>query len=95
LRARWKSAGNTTAGGATTDPFETLRAQLMQAAKRVVVEPVAPSQPGSRSWRRGRPRPLAVFVAALVICGSAATAVLSLAGRRCSHSAVGHTTFIP
>jgi len=38
-----------------TDPFEILRAQLVRAARRVVVEPVAPSQRGPRSWRRGRP----------------------------------------
>lgn len=64
-----------------TDPFEILRAQLVRAARRVAVEPVAPSQRGPRSWRRGRPRPLAVLVAALVICGSATAAVLSLGGR--------------
>ena len=61
-----------------TDPFEILRAQLVEAAGRVTAEPAAPSRAGSRWWHRGRPRPLAVLVAALVICGSATAAVLSL-----------------
>ena len=61
-----------------TDPFEILRAQLVQAAARVAAEPVTGSRPGSRWWRRRRPQPLAVVVAGLVICGSATAAVLSL-----------------
>lgn len=63
-----------------TDPFEILRAQLVEAARRVAAEPATPSRAGSRWWHRGRPRPLAVLVAALVICGSATAAVLSLGG---------------
>jgi hypothetical protein len=63
-----------------TDPFEILRTQLVEAAERIAAE----SRPRWRArsgWgRRGRPRPLAVLVAALVICGSATAAVLSLGG---------------
>lgn len=63
-----------------TDPYQILRAQLVEAAARVAAEPAAPSRARSRWWHGGRPRPLAVLVAALVICGSATAAVLSLGG---------------
>ena len=57
-----------------TDPFVVLRSELMTAAKRAEV-----TSPHRRwEWMRGRSRPLSVVVAALVICGSATAAVLSL-----------------
>ena len=63
-----------------TDPYDILRAELVAAAGQSAAEPAPGSRGRTRWWRRGRPRPLAVVVAALVICGSATAAVLSLAG---------------
>jgi hypothetical protein len=63
-----------------TDPYEILRARLVEAASRLAAEPAPRSGERARWWRRGRPRPLAAVVAALVICGSATAAVLSLNG---------------
>ena len=58
-----------------TDPFVVLRSELMTAAKRAEV-----TSPHRRwNWLRGHSRPLSVVIAALVICGSATAAVLSLA----------------
>ena len=57
-----------------TDPFAVLRSELMTAARRTEV-----TSPHRRwDWLRGRSRPLSVVIAALVICGSATAAVLSL-----------------
>jgi len=57
-----------------TDPFVVLRSELTAAAKRAEV-----TSPQRRwDWLRGRSRPLTVVIAALVICGSATAAVLSL-----------------
>lgn len=57
-----------------TDPFDTLRGELVSAAGRADL-----ASPRRRwAWVRGRSRPLAVVLAALVVCGSAAAAVLSL-----------------
>jgi hypothetical protein len=63
-----------------TDPYQILRARLVEAAGRVTAEPAPRLRARSRWWHRGRPRPLSVLVAALVICGSATAAVLSLSG---------------
>ncbi len=63
-----------------TDPYAILRAQLVEAAGRVAAEPVTPAHTSPRRWRRGRRRPLAVILVALVVCGSATAAVLSLGG---------------
>jgi hypothetical protein len=56
------------------DPFDTLRAELVSAATRA--ELVSPRR--RWAWLRGRSRPVAVVIAALVVCGSAAAAVVSL-----------------
>ncbi|MGH2885168.1 MAG: hypothetical protein ACRDPA_21090, partial [Solirubrobacteraceae bacterium] len=57
-----------------SDPFDVLRSELVQAAARAEL-----GSPERRwEWLRRRPRPLAVVIAALVICGSATAAVLSL-----------------
>lgn len=57
-----------------TDPFVVLRSELMTAAKRAEL-----TSPHRRwDWLRGHSRPLSVVIAALVICGSATAAVLSL-----------------
>jgi hypothetical protein len=57
-----------------TDPFVVLRSELVGAAARAEV-----TSPRRRwDWLRGRSRPLSVVIAALVICGSATAAVLSL-----------------
>ncbi len=57
-----------------SDPFDVLRSELVRAAARAEL-----SSPGRRwQWLHRRPRPLAVVIAALVICGSATAAVLSL-----------------
>jgi len=57
-----------------TDPFAVLRSGLVSAAKRAEV-----ASPNRRwAWLGGRARPLSVVLAALVICGSATPAVLSL-----------------
>jgi hypothetical protein len=58
------------------DPFDILRAELVHAAERA-------AQPAPRKrwgWLRPPSRPVAMFLAALVITGSAAAAVLSLGG---------------
>jgi hypothetical protein len=64
-----------------TDPFEILRGELVRAA-----EAVAAHQPraarGRPGWLRRRGRPLALVLAALVITGSAAAAVVSLTASR-------------
>ena len=62
-----------------TDPYDILRARLVAAAGRLATESTPRSRQRRPWWRRGRPRPLAVLLAALVICGSATAAVLSLA----------------
>jgi hypothetical protein len=56
------------------DPFDTLRAELVSAATRA--ELVSPRR--RWAWLRGRSRPVAVVIVALVVCGSAAAAVVSL-----------------
>ena len=57
-----------------SDPFDVLRSELVRAAARAEL-----SSPQRRwQWLHRRPRPLAVVLAALVICGSATAAVLSL-----------------
>ena len=61
-----------------TDPFDVLRAQLVNAASVARAETAARPALRLRWWQGGRPRPLAVVVAALMICGSAAAAALSL-----------------
>jgi hypothetical protein len=58
-----------------SDPFDVLRTELVNAAARA--HPESASSP-RRRWRWSRRRPLAVVLAALVICGSAAAGVLSL-----------------
>jgi hypothetical protein len=56
------------------DPFDTLRAELVSAAARAELE-----SPRRRwAWVRGRSHPVAVVIAALVVCGSAAAGVVSL-----------------
>ena len=45
------------------DPYQDLRSELVRAAERVDAMPAR----RQRSWWRGRPRPLAITVAALVI----------------------------
>lgn len=56
------------------DPYQDLRAELISAAARLDAAPVARPR---RSWWRRR-QPLGIVIAALVICGSAAAAVVSL-----------------
>jgi hypothetical protein len=59
------------------DPFDLLRAELVSAAERAKL-----ASPSRRwGWFGGRSRPVAVVIAALVVCGSAAAGVLSLATR--------------
>ncbi len=60
-----------------SDPFEILRAELLKAAA-ARVQPQSAQR--RRWWLPGRSRPLAVAIAALVICGSATAAALSLWG---------------
>lgn len=61
-----------------TDPFALLRQELVDAAARVALPPQT-----KRRWSLARPsRPLSIVLAALVITGSAAAAVFSLAGSR-------------
>ena len=56
------------------DPFDILRAELVAAAERAKL-----AAPRKRSgWHRRPSRPVAIFLVALVIAGSAAAAVLSL-----------------
>ncbi|MGO9958701.1 MAG: hypothetical protein ACLP50_22520 [Solirubrobacteraceae bacterium] len=56
------------------DPFDTLRAELVSAAARAEL-----ASPRRRwTWLRGRSHPVAVVIAALVVCGSAAAAAVSL-----------------
>jgi len=66
------------------DPFDTLRAELVMAAARA--ERASPRR--RWGWLRGRSRPLAVVIAALVVCGSAAAAVVSLTAHA-SHPLTG------
>jgi hypothetical protein len=56
------------------DPFDTLRAELVSAAARAEVA----SARRRWAWLRGRSHPVAVVIAALVVCGTAAAAVVSL-----------------
>jgi hypothetical protein len=56
------------------DPFDTLRAELVRAAARA--ELASPRR--HWAWLRARSHPVAVVIAALVVCGSAAAAVVSL-----------------
>jgi hypothetical protein len=58
------------------DPFEVLRSELVHAAARAQL----PAPRRRWGWLHGRSRPVAVVVAALAICGSAAAAVVSLGG---------------
>lgn len=59
------------------DPYDRLREELLAAATRAEL-----GSPKRRwAWWRGRSRPLVVVVAALVVCGSAAAAVVSLSAR--------------
>jgi hypothetical protein len=57
-----------------SDPFNTLRAELVSAAARAELTSSGRRWP----WLRGRTRPVAVVIAALVVCGSAAAATISL-----------------
>ena len=59
------------------DPFVILRGELVSAAERAAVLPAPRRRWG---WLRRPSRPVAVLLAALVITGSAAAAVLSLTG---------------
>ena len=59
-----------------TDPFDILRAELVSAAGRAAL----PAPRKRWGWRRRPSRPVAIFLAALVITGSAAAAVFSLTG---------------
>ena len=57
-----------------TDPFDSLRGELVSAAARSEL-----ASPRRRwAWFSGRSRPVAVVIAALLVCGSAAAAVVSL-----------------
>jgi hypothetical protein len=56
------------------DPFDILRAELVDAAERAAL----PAPRKRWGWLRGRSRPVAIVLVALVIAGSAAAAVLSL-----------------
>ena len=58
------------------DPFVILRAELVSAAERAAL----PAPRKRWAWLRRPSRPVAIFLAALVITGSAAAAVLSLTG---------------
>jgi hypothetical protein len=58
----------------TSDPFHDLRAELVSAEARLNA---AGARAPRRPWRR-RPRPLVIVLVALVVCGSAAAAVVSL-----------------
>ena len=60
------------------DPFALLRDELVDAAARVAL----PRQTKRRWWLARPSRPLPIVLAALVITGSAAAAVFSLAGSR-------------
>jgi hypothetical protein len=56
------------------DPFDRLRAELVSAAARAEL-----ASPRRRwAWLRSRPHGVAVVLAALVVCGTAAAAVVSL-----------------
>jgi hypothetical protein len=62
-----------------SDPFDTLRTELVRAAGRVEV-----TSPRRRwSWVRARPHGVAAVLAALVVCGGGAAAAVSLTA---SHS---------
>jgi hypothetical protein len=56
------------------DPFVILRAELVRAAERAAL----PAPRERWGWLRRRSRPMAIILAALVITGSAAAAVVSL-----------------
>jgi hypothetical protein len=58
------------------DPFDILRAELVSAAERAAL----PAPRKRWGWLRRPSRPVAIFLAALVITGSAAAAVVSLTG---------------
>jgi len=58
------------------DPFEVLRAELLGAAESRAPMPVAKHRWG---WLRRRSHPASIVFAALVVCGSAAAGVVSLA----------------
>jgi hypothetical protein len=58
------------------DPFVILRAELVEAAERAAL----PAPRKRWAWVRRPSRPVAILLAALVITGSAAAAVLSLTG---------------
>jgi hypothetical protein len=61
-----------------SDPFDTLRTELVRAAGRVEV-----TSPRRRwSWIRTRPRGVAAVLAALVVCGGGAAAAVSLTASR-------------
>jgi hypothetical protein len=60
-----------------TDPFALLRSELVAAAERAEAKPLRQRW----RWLRWRARPLSVVIAALVICGSATAAVLSLTAK--------------
>jgi hypothetical protein len=61
-----------------TDPFETLRAELVNAAEHAATESTPPRR---RRWRRWRAHPAAMVIGALVVSGSATAAVISLTAR--------------
>lgn len=68
------------------DPFAFLREELVRAAGR---EPRRSRLSWPPGWLRRRSHPVAVVVAALVVCGSAAGAVFSLTASR-SQQLTGH-----
>jgi hypothetical protein len=57
------------------DPFASLRDELVRAADRAAL-PVP--RPRRRDWLRRRSHPVAIVVAALLVCGTAAAAAVSL-----------------
>lgn len=61
-----------------SDPFDMLRGELVSAASRM--ESASPRR--RWAWLRGRSHPVAVVVTALVVCGSAAAAAVTLSASR-------------